>query len=322
MSMPIEISFNNLPSSIDFITSPNQKRQLDASFRPGPYTVICARGRRAFNHEGNQRFRALAKLHQKTYASATCKYQKSKIVSHIVNTVRHLSPQGGFVKQIKGVYYEIGDRQAKEKVGQTFRDLLHEIYPSSTKAKARARIQQQIVEYQTETFVSASACSTQLLSADSQKSYDSSDSSQSTRSQESTEGKFLPCCTMVKEFNWASTIDTTTTEQPERNHKRYSLTMTFSEKRCSVTGASVCGKRCSLLTAALFDIDAVNTFDEEDVPETLTFSTIDTEPLSLDDDSIGSIDFNDTDDLSCCEEFGVAFADDLNHFCEKMNFAW
>ena len=41
----------------------------------------------------------------------------------------------------------MGDRAAKEKVGQTFRDLLHTKYSSSTKAKARVRVQRRIDEY-------------------------------------------------------------------------------------------------------------------------------------------------------------------------------
>lgn len=45
------------------------------------------------------------------------------------------------MKKVKGKWYEVGDRRAKEKTGQTMRDLLHTRYSSSTKAKARARRQ-------------------------------------------------------------------------------------------------------------------------------------------------------------------------------------
>ena len=83
--------------------------------------VLCARGKLAFDHEGNRRFRALVKQNQKQYSAAGCKYEKSKIVSFIVAAVRNASPMGGFVKNIDGAWYEVGDRHAKEKVGQTFR---------------------------------------------------------------------------------------------------------------------------------------------------------------------------------------------------------
>lgn len=51
------------------------------------------------------------------------------------------------MKLIDGIWYEVGDRAATDKVGQTFRDLLHTKYSSSTKAKARVRIQRRVDEY-------------------------------------------------------------------------------------------------------------------------------------------------------------------------------
>ena len=131
----------NITNAYTLYCNPNGARRLAKDFQPGKYDVLCARGKRAHESEGNRRFRALVKLHQEKYAACTCKVEKSKIVSHIVKTVRHASPEGGFVKNIDGEFWEVGDRAAKEKVGQTFRDLLHTKYSSSTKAKARARIE-------------------------------------------------------------------------------------------------------------------------------------------------------------------------------------
>jgi len=74
-------------------------------------------GKAAYDHDGNSRFRDLVRQHQKNYEACTCKYQKSKIVSHIVNTVRSYSPHGGFVKKVNGIWHEVGDRAAKEKTG-------------------------------------------------------------------------------------------------------------------------------------------------------------------------------------------------------------
>jgi len=122
--------------------NPNRKRALHPCFQPGPLDVICARGKAAHKHEGNVRFRDLVNHFREEYAAKkTSKQQKSKIVTRVVNTIRQASPHGGFVKEINGNWYEVGDRSAKEKVGQTFRDLLHREYPSSTKAKAKVRIQ-------------------------------------------------------------------------------------------------------------------------------------------------------------------------------------
>lgn len=84
-----------------------------------PSEQYSARGKKAYDHVGNRQFRALVKQHQANYSAAVCKHQKSKIVDFVLNAIRSLSPQGGFVKSSKGVWYEVGDRTAKEKIGQT-----------------------------------------------------------------------------------------------------------------------------------------------------------------------------------------------------------
>jgi len=142
------MSINNMQSPFNLYGNGHGKRQLSPTFQPLCYDVICARGKTAHSHEGNRRFRELVKLHQEAYANAPTKYHKSLIVSHITNTVRTASVEGGFVKNIKGIWYEVGDRAAKEKIGQTLRDLLHTKYSSSTKAKARVRVQKRVEEYQ------------------------------------------------------------------------------------------------------------------------------------------------------------------------------
>ena len=135
-------------STYNLYVNAQGKRRLKDDFVPGPYDVVCARGKAAHNSEGNRRFRALVEEHAPQYGSCTCKYEKSKIVSHIVSTVRTAAAyhQGGFVKQSGPGWFEVGDRAAKEKIGQTFRDLLHTKYSSSTKAKARVRIQRRMGE--------------------------------------------------------------------------------------------------------------------------------------------------------------------------------
>jgi hypothetical protein len=73
------------------------------------------------------------------YAQASTKYEKSNIVSDIVETIRRTSSNGGFVKQEDGIWYEVGDHLARKKVGQNLRDSLHKMYRSSTKSKRRRR---------------------------------------------------------------------------------------------------------------------------------------------------------------------------------------
>ena len=73
------------------------------------------------------------------YSAATTKLDKTLIVSQVVDAVRD---QGGsFIKHESNrrhsriQWYDIGDKLAREKIGQNFRDTLHAKYKSSTKAK-------------------------------------------------------------------------------------------------------------------------------------------------------------------------------------------
>ena len=112
---------------------------LPSNFRPGPFDVICARGKQAKNHCGNVYFRSLVKKSVPAYSRACSRMQKSMVVSNIIDTIHEKSPNGGFVKQEAGVWYNVGDHLAREKVGQTLRDSLYDQYKSSTKAKRQRK---------------------------------------------------------------------------------------------------------------------------------------------------------------------------------------
>jgi hypothetical protein len=101
-------------------TTTDHMTLLPEAFASGPMDVICARGKRAFNHSGNQRFRAMIDSRLVEYSKATSKLEKSVIVSKVVNSVRGASPEGGFVKQKGGNWYEVGDHIAREKIGQRY----------------------------------------------------------------------------------------------------------------------------------------------------------------------------------------------------------
>lgn len=59
-------------------------------------------------------------------------------MSKLIKLIRQ---EGGFVRNIAGEWFDVGDRNAREKIGQAFRDSLHTKYKSSTKAKASIRRQ-------------------------------------------------------------------------------------------------------------------------------------------------------------------------------------
>jgi hypothetical protein len=126
-------------TTMDSSSSNNNMTPLAQDFQPGPMDVICAKGKRALNHSGNKRLRALIHSRLEEYSKAASKLDKSLIVSSIVESVCQASPDGGFVKERDGQWFEVGDHVTREKIGQIFRDILHFKYSSSTKAKKYRR---------------------------------------------------------------------------------------------------------------------------------------------------------------------------------------
>jgi hypothetical protein len=116
--------------------------QLSAEFQPSDYSVVCGRGKDSFNHVGNCRFRALVTMFIERYSQASTKVAKSAIVSEIMDVIRQA--RGNFCKFQRGAWFEVGDHQAREKVGALLRDLLYTQYRSSAKAKVgrRSRMKQ------------------------------------------------------------------------------------------------------------------------------------------------------------------------------------
>lgn len=103
-----------------------KNRPLNNRFEPGPYDVICGRGKTVFWHPGNQELREMIDNNADRYKRAKSKLDKSLIVIEIVDLVRSKSPSGGFVKKQKTAqgrthWVEVGDAHAREKVGSAFR---------------------------------------------------------------------------------------------------------------------------------------------------------------------------------------------------------
>jgi len=116
------------------ITSPSKSKRIV----PGPYDVICARGKQAYNHEGNRYFRQI--IHQTTekYSKVESKLQRSMIVTDVVDAIR--AKGNGFLRRNgKGEWVECTDVMCREKVGQHFRNALGSRYKSSTKSKRRIK---------------------------------------------------------------------------------------------------------------------------------------------------------------------------------------
>jgi hypothetical protein len=96
------------------------KRPLKPGFKPGPFDVICARGKAVKSHQGNIRFNDVLRQNLRKYSEAKSKIEKTLVVSAIIDSVRDASPEGGFVREENGQWFEIGDKVAREKVGQRY----------------------------------------------------------------------------------------------------------------------------------------------------------------------------------------------------------
>lgn len=122
---------------------------LPDHFEPGPDDVICGRGKKCYNHVGNERFRLRVLTFLDEYSRAKSKLDKSGVLSKVVEEVRHTSPHGGFVKQdTNGIWFEVGDFLAREKTSQAFRDALHDRYKSSNLSKKKRRQQEHAKSHQ------------------------------------------------------------------------------------------------------------------------------------------------------------------------------
>lgn len=100
-----------------------------------PTDVLCGRGKTSFNHVGNRRFRDIIANSVDKYNSAKSRLEKSMVVHSIVEQVKKV--KGRFLKQdrFSGRWYELDERQAKEKVGHAIRDATSSVDPKKKSLK-------------------------------------------------------------------------------------------------------------------------------------------------------------------------------------------
>ena len=100
----------------------NQKRcSLPSGYIPGNRDVICGRGKKNWGHGGNVHFRNVIRWNVQRYIDAPTKNDKTLVVISLVDEIR---AQGGrFLKEdLYGRWFDIGDAQARDKVGHSLRD--------------------------------------------------------------------------------------------------------------------------------------------------------------------------------------------------------
>jgi len=129
---------------------------LPQDYEPSKVDTIFGRGKKIYNHVGNERLRSIVKSHMGEYILAMDnKRSKSNILTSIIQRVRN-TDKGRFVKQdisTSGRWFDVGDFVAKEKISQMFRDycannaskdhaaITTKIYRSSSSSRKKRRIQ-------------------------------------------------------------------------------------------------------------------------------------------------------------------------------------
>lgn len=110
---------------------------LPNDYCPNEHDVICAKGNDARNHPGSKVLREHIQSYMDDYKVIESRIDRAFIVSAIIQQIK--STGGRFIRRKGGGWAEIGDRNAREKIGANFRDLLHERYSSSARAKSTRR---------------------------------------------------------------------------------------------------------------------------------------------------------------------------------------
>jgi len=138
----VDLKNDFLPEDFD----PPRKEFLPDNFVPGNSDVIVGRGRKCYDHVGNKILYCIIKCNLEEYSTSTCKIKKSNILSSITAQIRKC---GRFVKEDTktGRWYDVGDKLAREKISQAFRNDLHEKYRSSVLFKKNKRMEKKTDSY-------------------------------------------------------------------------------------------------------------------------------------------------------------------------------
>mmetsp|Transcript_11520 Transcript_11520/g.19166 ORF Transcript_11520/g.19166 Transcript_11520/m.19166 type:complete len:224 (-) Transcript_11520:114-785(-) len=114
------------------------KAYFTADYTPSAHDVLCAKGKSAFTHPGNRRFRLTVELCLHTYQHARTKTDKSIIVSGIIEKI---GTSSHFIRYDResDLYYDIGEEATREKIGQTLREALIQNDPEKKERKKHQR---------------------------------------------------------------------------------------------------------------------------------------------------------------------------------------
>lgn len=98
-------------------------KPLPQDFTPTGYSVILGRGKGSYNYVGNKRCRVIVKSFLDDFYGRETRSERAVTVSKVISVIRKAAPIGAFVKLDGGLWHEVSDKIAREKIFTMFRDV-------------------------------------------------------------------------------------------------------------------------------------------------------------------------------------------------------
>lgn len=120
-------------------TSPEARAYLGEGYEPLKHDIMCGRGTDFYSHPGNRDFRNVILRNLPRYWATNSKLEKSQVVLEILHVLRTEYVKFIRFDKHKQRWYTLGDGDAKRKIGQSIRDITHQLDPGTRTVHAIGR---------------------------------------------------------------------------------------------------------------------------------------------------------------------------------------
>jgi hypothetical protein len=122
----VSCSSNTSCSSSSEIRQTPCFQSLSMIQEPGPWDIVCGRNSGGFHYVGNRRFRVTVLMNMNRYLEAPTRDHKTKVIQSIVRTLQD-DVGARFLRKVnKNQYRVLNDKEVRNKVAHTMRDLVQE----------------------------------------------------------------------------------------------------------------------------------------------------------------------------------------------------
>jgi methyl coenzyme M reductase gamma subunit len=116
-------------------TGVSRKTMKNDDMVPSMMDILCGRDKVSYSHVGNRRFRVIVEMNYQRYQKCTTREAKTRITDEIIEGIRECG--GRFLRKNEdtGMYEDVGDEYAHEKVSHALRSAK----PKSTKPRKKRK---------------------------------------------------------------------------------------------------------------------------------------------------------------------------------------